>query len=133
MNGVQNMYSKFVKLLQNTNSSVADVVRGTGIGHSTFCDWKRGDYEPKSDKIKKIADYFGVPLSYFYGEDDNMTVHTINDNHGIIGNANAPITFNAETGHMLNEQEIELLNIFSNLSVVDKAKVIIYASELVKK
>lgn len=30
-----------------------------------FSDWKSGKSKPKVDKLKKIADYFGVTIEYF--------------------------------------------------------------------
>lgn len=36
----------------------------TGIGKSTFSDWKSGRSTPKNDKLQKIADVLGVSLEY---------------------------------------------------------------------
>ena len=33
--------------------------------YTTFTDWKTGRSEPKIDKLKKIAYYFGVPVEFF--------------------------------------------------------------------
>lgn len=43
----------------------ADVAKATGITRSTFTDWKNGRSSPKAEKLKKIADYFGVNQNYF--------------------------------------------------------------------
>ena len=43
-----------------------DVCRATGIAPSSMTDWKNGKYTPKYDRLKKIADYFEVPVSVFY-------------------------------------------------------------------
>lgn len=40
------------------------VAAGAGITKSTFSDWKAGRYQPKNDKLQKIADFFGVSLDY---------------------------------------------------------------------
>jgi repressor LexA len=32
---------------------------------STFTDWKRGRSKPKAEKLKILADYFGVSVDYF--------------------------------------------------------------------
>lgn len=63
------MYSKFDKLLKERGLKVADVSEATGIKKPTFTAWKKGEYTPKADKIQKIAEYFEVPVSYFYEED----------------------------------------------------------------
>ncbi|MDE6567944.1 MAG: helix-turn-helix domain-containing protein [Lachnospiraceae bacterium] len=41
------------------------VATETGITKSTFTDWKNKRSEPKVDKLRKIADYFGKPIEYF--------------------------------------------------------------------
>ena len=35
------------------------------ITANTLSSWKAGDYVPKIDKLQKLADYFGVPVTYF--------------------------------------------------------------------
>lgn len=64
------MYDKFLKLLENQGVSAYKVSQATGISQQTFTDWKAGRYTPKQEKIQKIADYFNVPVSYFYGEEE---------------------------------------------------------------
>ena len=44
------------------------LAKETGINQSVFSHWKHGKYTPKIDKIHRICDYFGVPLTYFYDE-----------------------------------------------------------------
>lgn len=55
-------YLKFEKLCKSKKVRPADVARVTGIGNSTFSDWKTGLYKPKVDKLVKIAKFFNVPL-----------------------------------------------------------------------
>lgn len=64
------MYDKFLKLLENQGVSAYKVSQATGISQQTFTDWKAGRYTPKQEKIQKIAEYFNVPVSYFYGEEE---------------------------------------------------------------
>lgn len=58
------MYEVFAKLLEETHLKAADVCRGTGLPSSLFSEWKRGKSTPKADKLKKIADFFGVSVEY---------------------------------------------------------------------
>ena len=37
----------------------------TGIPQSVLSDWKRGRSNVKTDKLKILADYFGVSIEYF--------------------------------------------------------------------
>ena len=57
-------YQYFEQLLKMDGSTVYRVSKETGISASTFTDWKNGRSVPKADKLKKIADYFGVSLDY---------------------------------------------------------------------
>ena len=58
------MYEIFSKLLEARGLKAADVCRGTGLPSSLFSEWKRGKSTPKADKMKRIADYFGVSIEY---------------------------------------------------------------------
>ena len=60
------MYEKFEKLLEERGVTAYRVAQETGVTTSTLTCWKNGDYTPKADKLLKIADFFGVPLEYFY-------------------------------------------------------------------
>lgn len=58
------MYEIFVRLLEKSGKKASDVSKATGIPSSTFSDWKKGKSSPKTEKLQKIADYFGVSLEY---------------------------------------------------------------------
>lgn len=60
------MYKKFAKLLVKTNKTTYQVSKATGINQSLFSEWKSGRVSILGvDKLKKLADYFGVPIEYF--------------------------------------------------------------------
>lgn len=59
------MYEKFAKLLKKNNVTAYQVAKATGVATATLTEWKKGTYTPKADKLKKIADYFGVSIEYF--------------------------------------------------------------------
>lgn len=65
--GESKMYSVFVELLQRNGVSTYQVSKATGIAQSVFSSWKNGVSKPKADKMKKIADYFGVSVDYLLG------------------------------------------------------------------
>ena len=60
-------YSTFDNLLKMNKTTVYKVSRATGISASTFSDWKNGRSVPKTDKMKLLADFFGVSLDYMIG------------------------------------------------------------------
>lgn len=59
------MYEKYVELREERGVTDYRVASDTGITKSTFSDWKNGRSEPKIDKMKKLASYFGVSIEYF--------------------------------------------------------------------
>ncbi len=58
------MYEIYEKLLKQKGVSTYQVSKATGIAQSIFSAWKNGVSTPKNDKMQKIADYFGVSLTY---------------------------------------------------------------------
>ena len=59
------MYEKFAELLEKTNKTAYQVSKDTGIGENVLSYWKNGRSQPKVDKLKILADYFGVSIEYF--------------------------------------------------------------------
>ena len=66
-------YDIFENLLSMHRTTVYRVSKETGISATTFTDWKNGRSTPKADKIKRIADYFGVSLEYMMGAKEAPT------------------------------------------------------------
>ena len=64
------MYGKYVKLRDQKEVTDYRVSEDTGITKSTFSDWKSGRSKPKIDKLKILADYFGVPIEYFLEDEE---------------------------------------------------------------
>lgn len=62
--GGQKMYEIFEQLLQKYGVSAYKVAKAAGVTQSTLSDWKRGRSTPKSENMKKLADYFGVSIDY---------------------------------------------------------------------
>lgn len=65
------MFEVYAKLCIRNGKKPSTVAKELGIDPSTITHWKKGDYTPKHDKLKKIADYFGVSIAYLMtGEND---------------------------------------------------------------
>lgn len=58
------MYEIFEQLLQKYGLTAYKVAKETGVTQSTLSDWKNGRSKPKTENLKKIADFFGVTLDY---------------------------------------------------------------------
>ena len=88
------MYEKFSKLLQDYGVSAYKVSKETGISQSVFSEWKRGKSQPKLDKLRKIADFFNVPITYFTeNSDESIKVEAHNE----------PIYLDDETRDIIDE------------------------------
>lgn len=59
------MYKKFELLLLKSNKTIYRVAIDTGISTATLYDWRDGRSNPKVDKLKILAEYFGVSIEYF--------------------------------------------------------------------
>ena len=58
------MYEVFEKLMKERGETFTDVAKAVGGRASSFTDWRAGRSKPKADKLKKIADHFGVTVEY---------------------------------------------------------------------
>lgn len=111
-------------------SSMPQKIPGLSISKASITGWKNGSV-PRPEKLKAIADYFNVtPESLL--SDETVSVQTVQDNHGIIGNTNAPVTIMNGNSH-LTEQETELINLFRKMSVIQQAQLLVNATELLGK
>lgn len=70
------MYEKYVKLREEKGVKDSEVARETGIARSMFSEWKNGKYEPKKQRLEKLAHYFGVDVGYFFDDAQNNAVRT---------------------------------------------------------
>ena len=117
-------YEKIKLLCEKDGFSISSMpkkIPGLSISKASITGWKNGSV-PRPEKLKAIADYFNVtPESLL--SDETVSVQTVQDNHGIIGNTNAPVT----------EQETELINLFRKMSVIQQAQLLVNAAELLGK
>lgn len=58
------MWEIFEKLIKEKGLTAYKVSQVTGIGRSTFTDWKNGRSMPGTDKLIKIAEYLEVSVEY---------------------------------------------------------------------
>lgn len=62
------MYSIFERLMTEAGETPYQVAKATGVAQSTLSDWKTGKSVPRNPTMKKIADHYGVSVSYLRGE-----------------------------------------------------------------
>lgn len=98
-------WDRLVALCEANRTTPTTVVKELNIAPSGVTKWKCGSV-PRDTTILKLARYFDVTVGYLKGDED------------------APIE------KRLSEQAVELLSIFEQLSIVDRAKLLVYAEEL---
>lgn len=82
------------------------------INHTAITDWKKGKAKPSLKSLKALAEYFNVPVSYFYIDHDieqntpieNKTQLTNNDTSDLI---NIPIIATVPAGFDKSIQELD--------------------------
>lgn len=60
-------YERLEALLKAHHTTVYRLSKETGISPSTFSDWKSGRSVPKADKLRRIAEYFGITTDSLFG------------------------------------------------------------------
>ncbi len=68
------MYNKYATLRDKAGVTDYGVSKETGISTATLTNWKYGRYNPKVDKLKTLADYFGVSIEYFLSDAEQEVV-----------------------------------------------------------
>ncbi len=121
-------YKKLNSLCAKNGTSVTAVAVALGYSGSSATTWKNSKGMPRSSTVKKIADYFSVPVDYFYDVDMDTSVQNNND---MIVDDHTPVSI--KDSESLTDQEKELLNIFRSLSVIEQAKLLVSAAELKEK
>ena len=56
------MYKNYAKLRDAKGMNDHQVSLASGVATSTLTSWKKGDYTPKLDKLRKIAAVLGVTV-----------------------------------------------------------------------
>lgn len=125
------MYEKIQALCKKEGfeiSNLGEHIPGITITKGSISKWKTGA-KPRASTLKKIADYFNVSSDYLTS-DESIDMQSVTNNNGIIGHTHAPVTIINGSERKLTDQEVELLNIFETLSVMNQAKLLVFANEL---
>lgn len=103
-------YKRFIELCNSRGVTPSYVGLQVGVSKAAVSGWKNGS-SPRDTQIKKIADYFGVPVSYFSEE--------------------APETEKAPMSNDIGEENI--LRMYRSLSTEEKGAWYAYALSLKEK
>ena len=64
------MYERYEMLLRQKGVLTVDVCRATGISQTVMSNWKKRGGGLSADNAAKIANYFGVSVTYLMGQTD---------------------------------------------------------------
>lgn len=71
-----NVIERIDDLIKSSDKSTYKVSKDTGISQTSFKDWRSGRSNPKTDKIKILADYFGVSVEYLLNGNNEKPIPT---------------------------------------------------------
>ena len=64
---IENVKRSFVnnlkKLMEENDKTQNDIAQIAGVSQGTVSDWLTGKKYPRMDKIQKITDFFGLPIT----------------------------------------------------------------------
>lgn len=107
-----NVYLVVKQLCEEKGVKLSDLEKDLGLGHRTIYNWNT--CSPAIDKVKKVADYFGVSINYMLGIEDDHTENT-----------------QAEPAELTDEEQ-RLLGLYNSLSVKNRFLLDELLSSLVK-
>jgi transcriptional regulator with XRE-family HTH domain len=62
---------RLFELMKERQLTAKQVSEATGIGQSNFTEWKKGRCSPSQSALSTLAEYFGVPIEYIIGTDQD--------------------------------------------------------------
>ena len=77
---------KIRRLFEDRNISQAQFIKDTSISKSNLYVWLNNTSIPGADNLEIIADYFNVPIDYFFDRETNSLGISIG--HQVTGNGN---------------------------------------------
>lgn len=97
--------------------------------YPTVSDWISAKKYPRIDKIEMLANYFGIKKSDLIEKSfENQAVNNINNENTTITGTQANIINNSQPE--IDEYAKEILNLLQNLTISQKAKIILMVNEI---
>lgn len=128
-------YKRVSDLCAKNGIAMTTLAVNLGLSKSVVTNWKKTGAEPRPSTVKKIADYFGVGIEYFYESDvdiNNVTgaaapVAITSGHHNTV-----TLTNGGTHTRELSEIETELLKICEKLDTRKKALLLAKAYEILE-
>lgn len=65
-------FDNIFEIMKERGLTAYRVSKDTGISQASIADWRKGRSKPKIDKLKILAEYFGVSLASLTGESNEI-------------------------------------------------------------
>lgn len=65
-------FDHIFEIMKERGLTAYRVSKDTGISQASIADWRKGRSKPKIDKLKILAEYFGVSLASLTGESSEI-------------------------------------------------------------
>jgi transcriptional regulator with XRE-family HTH domain len=125
------MYERLEKLLKERGITPYRLAKDLGLSQSSLSEWKRGNSIPKYERLVRIARYFGVPVGYLTGreEDDNAS----GTNTALLEQLMMLVKEKLDAPEWSDEQARQNLVLFNSLSTEKQLEALRYLRYLVSQ
>lgn len=76
-------YDRYAILCQEKNLTPSKAAEEIGLNKASVTNWKKNGYTPRADVLQRLADYFGVSVSFLLGSDEKAPALTEKDERDI--------------------------------------------------
>lgn len=130
---MDSILSRIIELQKNRGIQQKQLCELLGINNSVFTDWKSGKCKSYTKYLYQIASILGTTPEYLRGEAEAPT-NSISVSGDVGGDLNfSDVRVGCSSAPSLPDGAEDLIRIYSSLSAIDRAKLLVYASDLVGK
>lgn len=76
-------YDRYAALCQEKGITLSKAAEEIGINKASVTNWKKNGYTPRAEVLQRVADYFGVSISFLLGDTEKAPVLTEKDERDI--------------------------------------------------
>ena len=78
-NAVQELFSiRLKRLRERKEVTMVELANMIGMSQATISEWEKGNKFPRSGALQQLANYFNVPMEYFFKENFFLKVDSVN-------------------------------------------------------
>lgn len=70
-------YRRLKRLRERNKVTMVELAEAIGMSQATISEWEKGHKFPRSGALRQLANYFDVPMEYFFKENTLPTAKTI--------------------------------------------------------